>query len=437
MLIEYSADSEIRASMRIFSILAAICVGLAIYGLVLKRDVVFGIVGGFANQGSAGWAPEANEPAPNAPDGQDTPNSDVVSAVESTETVAESTETVAESTETVAETTETVAETTETAPDAAAEPVRTVRVVAIRSESDTIQNAITLRGTTEAARFVDVKSETSGLVISEPKRKGASVHAGETICSLDAGAKNAALEEASARFNEAEINKTAASELAKEGYASKNRETAAQASLRSAKAAVERAELDISRLTITAPFDGLLETDAAELGSLLQPGSLCATIIQLDPIKVVGYISEVDVEYVKVGNRARITLLSGRQVQGTVTYISRSADSQTRTFRLEIAVENTDLSIRDGATAEIAIESNSETAHLIPQSSLTLNGDGDIGIRAALDDTAKFYPVKIIRDTAEGMWVSGLPDRIDVIVVGHEYVVDGSSIETVFQESDN
>lgn len=308
-----------------------------------------------------------------------------------------------------------------------------VHVVAFRSSAQPVESGVVLRGQTEAARFVDVRSETSGLVISEPLRKGAFVTEGQEICKLDPGTRNASLAEANARLSEAEVNERATSRLAEEGYASETGRTAALAALRAATAAVDRAQQEILRLTMEAPFDGLLESDTAELGSLLQPGSLCARIIQLDPIKIVGFVPEADVDAIDVGNSAAARLVSGTEVTGEVTFISRSADPDTRTFRLEITADNADLSIRDGSTAEIFITSKSEKAHLVPQSALTLDDNGLLGIRAVEGDQARFYAINIVRDSLEGAWVTGLPNNVDLIVIGHEYVIDGSKVRVTYR----
>ena len=186
------------------------------------------------------------------------------------------------------------------------------------------------------------------------------------------------------------------------------------------------AQKEIDQLTMTAPFSGLLESDSAELGSLLQPGDLCATIIQLDPVMVVGFVPETEVARVELGAKAAAELTSGEQIKGDVIFISRAADPTTRTFRVEIKVPNPDLRLRDGQTAKIVIAAEGTPAHLLPQSVLTLNNSGDLGVRIVTDESmAQFYPVTLIRDTAEGVWVSGLPDRADVIVIGQEYVTDG------------
>jgi multidrug efflux system membrane fusion protein len=406
---------------------------------------------------------------------------------------------------------------TQAAPDAQ-EP-RAVRVVALSSTAQTIDNGVLLRGRTEAARTVEVRAETSGLVISEPKRKGALVEAGDVLCELDAGTRLAQLEEARgrllearsrlpeaearvpaarasraeaearvaesqsrlsearARLNEAEINANAATRLGEGGFASETRVANAEAALESARAAVSSAEATlkaveaqissaeagiegavaavqsaragirsaeanvasaeeaISQLTITAPFGGLLETDTAELGSLLQPGGLCATVIQLDPIRLVGFVPEGEVDKLRLAAPAGARLPSGRDLTGEVTFLSRSADETTRTFRVEVTADNSELSIRDGQTADILIRAEGESAHLLPQSALTLDDSGQIGVRTVAEGSvALFLPVTILRDTVDGIWASGLPDTVDVIVTGQEYVTDGVPVEATYRD---
>ena len=352
-----------------------------------------------------------------------------------------------------------------------------IKVVAVKSKAQEIDSAVILRGQTEAARQVQVRAETSGQVISEPLRKGSMINPNQALCQLDPGTRStsladtvarlaeakarvpetqARLEEAQSRLEEAQFNLNAAEKLAEGGYATETRVTSAQAATRSAEAsvatakagfettrsriqsaeaAVASAEKEIERLTLKAPFKGILETDTAEIGSLLQPGSLCATIIQIDPIKVVGFVPENEVQRVQLGARAATQLVSGQAVFGNVTFISRAADPLTRTFRVEIDVANPERSIRDGQTAEILIASEGKKAHLLPQSALTLNDEGNLGLRlVGAGDIATFQEVDLLRDTIEGVWLAGLPDKVAVIVVGQEYVNDGVKVAPTYRE---
>lgn len=434
--------------MRLFSILAAILVGVAIYMFVLEREQLTALFG---------------DPP------QDMP-----------ETAAD-------------------------APPPKAAGPQPVGVVAVRSTARQIDSAVILRGQTEADRQVELRAETSGQIVSPPLRKGAFVDENEVLCRLDPGTREANLDEAEARLaeaksrvpeaqakvpesqarveeararlieseallREAEINANAASRLSVGGFASDTRVaqteaqvegaragiTSARAALRSAEsgletvatgiesaragvqsaqAAVASAQKEIERLVIRAPFAGLLESDTAELGSLLQPGGLCATVIQLDPVILVGFVPETEVSRAKLGAQASARVASGEEVSGTVAFVSRSADPTTRTFRVEIEVQNPDLTLRDGQTAEIRIAADGKDAHLLPQSALTLNDAGILGVRVVSSDgTAKFIEVELVRDTPTGVFVTGLPQEAEVIVIGQEFVTDGVPVKPRFQE---
>ena len=199
---------------------------------------------------------------------------------------------------------------------------------------------------------------------------------------------------------------------------------------------MREAEKEMERLTITAPFDGLLESDTAELGSLLQPGDLCGTVIQLDEIKLIGFVPEAEVDRVTIGAIATATLATGAEVQGKVTFVSRSADPETRTFEIDIVVENEDLRIRDGQTADIVISADGTKAHKLPQSALTLNKDGRLGVRiVGAESMVEFVPVTLLRDQADGVWLAGLPAQADVIIVGQDFVTHGVAVAATYKEA--
>ena len=353
-----------------------------------------------------------------------------------------------------------------------------VSVVVLKSHATRVDSTVLVRGETRAARQVNLMAETSGSVVSTPLRKGSFVSAGQPMCEIDAGTRGASLAEtkaslavararvpeaearvveAKARLDEALINDRAAIKLSKGGFASETRVASTMAAtqtaragvaaaqsglqstiagIQSAEAAVASADKEIERLVIHASFDGILESDTAELGSLMQTGTLCATVIQLDPIKLVGFVPELEVNRIQVGALAGTRLADGTDVSGKITFISRAADKLTRTFQIEVTLPNPDLRIRDGQTAEIIITAEGKQAHLLPGSSLTLNNAGTLGVRlVGLDNIVSFVPVKLLRDTINGVWVSGLGPEADVIIVGQEFVVAGVVVNPSYKET--
>lgn len=334
----------------------------------------------------------------------------------------------------------------------AAAPIRgapsLVRVEVIDSTARDVDSAIALRGETEAARSVEVMAETSGRVIHPapsdlaggvmpPLRKGATVAEGDLLCAIDPGTRPAQLAEAQARLAETQVSDTAAARLAEGGFGSETRAATARAELQAAEAAVAAARTELDRLKIRAPFDGRLESDAAEIGSLLQPGTLCATVIDLDPMKIVGYLPQTAVDSVRLGAEATARLASGREVAGTVRFLARSADPSTRTFRVEIETPNPGGEIRDGQSADIRIRVDGTAAHLIPGSALTLDDTGTMGLRLVDGtDIVRFVPVRLLRDTPQGVLVTGLPDQARIIVTGQEFVTDGVRVTPVLRRAE-
>ena len=340
---------------------------------------------------------------------------------------------------------------------------KAVSVLVQKSNEQEVTNGILLRGQTEAFKSVQVKAETSGSVISQPIRKGTFVKNGELLCELEVGTKSDVLSEAKvalalsldeldASIHQYELRVQAAERqksLLKRGVGTEAAVEAAELSASSAEtqslskrqavanveARINRATTELNNKKIIAPFDGLLESDTAEYGDFMQTGAPCGTLLALNPIKLIGYATETQVSKIEVNTTAGARLISGDTVSGTVSFISRSADPTTRTFLVETTVPNENYEIREGSTADIYISLSGAKGHLLPQSSLTLNSSGVLGVRIALNDKAKFIPINIIRDSEEGVWVTGLPDTVDVIIVGQEYVTDNSNIKVSYKVS--
>ncbi|MCC1491592.1 efflux RND transporter periplasmic adaptor subunit [Cognatishimia sp. F0-27] len=303
----------------------------------------------------------------------------------------------------------------------------------VQSARTQIQNALagiaSARSDVEAARAgvesarAQVQNARTGIASAESQVEGASAAVETALSGVESA--RAAVISARAQLEGA----LAAIESARSG------EENALTTIQSAQAAVASVRKDIERLEIRAPFAGVLETDTAELGALMQAGSACATVIQLSPIKIVGFVPEADVARIETGSMAAARLVDDRVVAGAVSFVSRSADEVTRTFRIELRVDNEDFAIRDGQTAEIAIEAEGQKAHLLPASAMTLNDEGTLGVRTiSADGLAAFNAVTLLRDTREGVWLSGLPDTVDVITVGQEFVTDGVPVAPSFED---
>lgn len=316
----------------------------------------------------------------------------------------------------------------ETAAPGAAVVDAPVPVVVLNSTAREVQGALVVRGRTKANRSVRIAAETSGRVVTEALQAGTEVSKDQVLCRLNPGVRMAELAEAEAALTEAEAEASAARTLQKKGFTAETTLKARQAQLQTAQARLDRVRWDIQQLEIRAPFDGFLESDTAEVGTLMAAGAHCATVIDLSRVKVTGFVAEQEVDQLSLGQPARARLINGITATGKITFLSRMADETTRTFGVEVTIENPDARIRDGMTAELQIALPARTAHLLPQSALTLDNQGRMGVRVADADIARFVPVIPVQDGADGIWVTGLPDTADIIVIGQEFVRDGRRI---------
>ena len=288
---------------------------------------------------------------------------------------------------------------------------------------------VTIRGRTESARAVVVKSESPGTVAATPAQEGSFVRKGEVLCRLNVDARQASLDQARAALRARQLQQQASVELAAKGYRSKTQVLQDQSSMDAATAAVRQAEIAVDQVNMKAPFDGVFDKRDAEVGTYLSPGQSCGTMIELNPILIVGDVPEDDAAKLRVGAQATATLFSGQGLTGRIRYVSHDADPQTRTYHVEMAAQNPGLSARSGLTAIIKISAGSGPAHLVPVSALVLDAAGRQGVRFVLaDDKVSFAPVAVIEETPAGVFVSGLVGTVRVITVGQSYVADGQKV---------
>ncbi|MBV1902964.1 MAG: efflux RND transporter periplasmic adaptor subunit [Marinosulfonomonas sp.] len=324
-----------------------------------------------------------------------------------------------------------------------------LRVVRVKSFNlQPMKLEVTLRGHTEAKASLAATVETSDIVASVAVREGQSVEEGDLICTLEGGTRQASVNQSGAAVKQAEAALLKAQTdyntnkaLRQKGLASENSRDIFSANLRAAESGLEAAQVglknrvdELENTEIRAGLSGVVQGPIVEVGTLLNFGGSCAKIIQLDPMVFVGAVPQLRISLVKLGVPAKIRTINGQNSEGVVTFVSVSSDPATRTFAIEIEFPNADGLIFDGLTAEALVDMGNVPAHLLPQSILTLDADGVLGVKAVQDQKVVFYPLDILADTRQGVWVAGLPLSVDLIVRGQEYVSKGQAVQARFAQ---
>ena len=321
-------------------------------------------------------------------------------------------------------------ETPEAGPGPPPDPVPRVRVKRMTARPHEV--AITVRGRSEASRQVDVRAETDGRIIEVGAARGDAVEEGRVLARLAVEGRRAKVAEYKARLRQRRIHFEAVEALAGKGLSSREALATAKADIDAAKAAVEQVEIEIARTRLRAPFDGVLLQGHAELGDYLKQGDRFGRIIDLDPILFVGSVTERSVAWLRPGLPAVARILSGKQVRGILRYIAPAADPAARTYRIEVEAANPGYRIREGVTADIAVEVDVTMAHFVTPALLSLADDGAIGLKTVdARNRVRFRPVDILQDTPHGVWLGGLPTDIRVITVGQDFVSAGQEVAPV------
>ncbi len=323
----------------------------------------------------------------------------------------------------------------ETAAEAPA-PLPSVRVMEVTAEP--LVSDLTVQGRTIADRTVVLQAELSGLIAEILVERGERVEAGQVVARIATNDRQARVDFANALVRQREIEFNAASQLNQRGFAADTAMAEAEALLNQARAELSLAEIHVEHLTIRAPFDGVVDERSVEIGDFVDIGDTVATLVDLDPIRVAGQISERYVGDVTLGTEGIVQLLGGEAYEGGVTYVSSTAESATRTFTVEVEIDNPDYAIIEGLTAELSLPLSEVMAHHMTPAVLTLADDGVLGIKAIDDDNrVQFLPVEVLSHSADGVWIGGLPERVRLITVGQEFVVPGQEVEPVTTTADS
>jgi membrane fusion protein, multidrug efflux system len=294
---------------------------------------------------------------------------------------------------------------------------------------------LTVRGHTQALHQVEVRAEVDGVVEALRFERGDRVKKGAVLCAIKLNDRGAHATQARAQMDQAAKELQVAKELYKEGFRSKTQMAQATSAYEAAKAGAATMDIQLANTKVRAPFDGMVDERYVDVGDYMRSGDKCAMIMAPEPFLAVGTVSEEEVGQIIAGQPATATLVTGETVQGKVRFVAGHADPVTRTFRVEVELPNREAKLRDGVSVDVHIPVKKIYAHFLSSGVLVLDDTGRLGVRTVANGRVKFMPVQIVSDGAGGTWVSGLPQRVGVIVVGQQFVIDGQRVKAVFEKA--
>jgi membrane fusion protein (multidrug efflux system) len=309
-----------------------------------------------------------------------------------------------------------------------------VNVVLLDVVPTTIEDRINLPGVIEPWEQLTVLSKIHGTVIKVEVSEGETVSKGQVIARIDPDDFRIAVDSARASFELASANYKRLASLFEQEIVAKAEIDKLEAQVKTSRAALENAELMLSRCTIKAPISGVIRSLDATEGLLLSVSDPVAEILQVDRVKAVVGIPESDVALVKSIKEVSLIIqaLDNKEVVGRHHFLAGSPESGARLYRLELAIDNEGNLIMPGMffRAKLVKRVIKDTV-AVPLFTVIKREDQQF-VFVEEDGVAKKLPVELgIMEDWRVQITKGLSPGSRVVVEGHRDIDHGHKLKTV------
>jgi len=258
-------------------------------------------------------------------------------------------------------------------------PMAPSTVSTVTVEATTWTPAIDTIGTVNAAQGVELTVQTSGIVESVLFSANDRVEQGETLLQLDDAIETADLQAAKTQAALDQQSLQRAIELSDRGVGTTANLDAAQAAASASAAQVEKLEALLRQKTLRAPFGGTIGIPRVDNGQYLTPGTIVATLQDLDTLRADFSVPEQRIGELRIGQPVRFGVTSGSlPFVGSITGIDPKVDSSSRLVAIRAEIDNPDGQLTPGQFVQVQIELPSENNVItLPQTAVVTSLYGD------------------------------------------------------------
>ncbi len=211
--------------------------------------------------------------------------------------------------------------------------------------------------------------------------------------------------------------------------ASRSSLQASQSSLGASQRSMQNVQ---ENTVLTSPISGVVSARNYDPGDL--PGGPILTIQQLNPLKVVVSVNEEEFPQIKVGMPVGITfdVYPGESFSGTVNIIHPQIDQATRTFKVEVTLNNGGGKISTGMFARVKFNYGNANHIVVPDRAVVkMQGAGVRYVYVYNENgTVRYTEVKLgLRLGDRYEILSGLSNGDRVVVAGQSKLTDGAKVK--------
>lgn len=204
-----------------------------------------------------------------------------------------------------------------------------------------------------------------------------------------------------------------------------------EAALAQAEAALSYQLNQLANTVITAPISGTVAQRSVEVGGMVSSATQAVSLVYLDRMKVQVNVGEEHVSKIQQGQNVRVVVpAAGRDAfTGTISGVSPASDAKTKSFPVEVRLDNPGKVLKQGMFAEVYfIAGRSENALVIPVDAVVTRNNEQV-VFTVEEGAAKLNKVKLgISDGIKTEVIEGLAEGQKVVIIGHQALVDGSKV---------
>lgn len=247
-------------------------------------------------------------------------------------------------------------------------------------QTQTLRKRIAVVGRLHELQRATVAAEVEGKILEVPVQEGDPVIAGETVLAridgvwaeqnlkraeADVAAAQATLDQSELDLKYLEQLREAQSAKPKEVDDMRAQVASDRARLSSAVADRERAQREVERLVVLAPFDGVVTRKITEVGQWVEPGNDIVEIISLGHVDAIADVPEDVIDQVKLGDTASVIIDPlGLNVAGEVVAINPNGQNAARTFPVKIRLDDQDGKLKAGMSVTVWLPVGAEADYL-------------------------------------------------------------------------
>ncbi|MEO8741179.1 MAG: efflux RND transporter periplasmic adaptor subunit [Casimicrobiaceae bacterium] len=327
-----------------------------------------------------------------------------------------------------------VAPTTAVAPAAPAGQSAGVAVEASKVARAALPQGITAVGSLRSDESITLRPEVAGRISAIQFREGERVTKGTPLVLLDPSVTAAEVLQARANLTLANQKYTRAIDLQNKGFVSGQARDEAENNLKVAEAATSLAQAKLAKLTIRAPFSGLIGLRSVSVGDYVKEGADMVNLEAVDPLKVDFRVPEIYLSQVRVGQSLQLTLdaMPGKTYDGKVFAINPLIDAAGRAVVIRAQVKNQDATLRPGMFARVRLLTREvQDALVVPEQAIVPQGD-EWYVYRVVDGRAQRTKVEIgQRRDGKTEIIKGLQDNDVVVTAGQLKLREGVAVQVV------